>query len=266
MQALCFEVFLSIEPPAGQSRGQYLRLYFGNGQAFHAASGTGVDGQSPGYRHSRRAFSTDLLGHFKIQLANACHDEALLETDPRQSELLRIAGKSLSPSHSILVACEVHQPLGEVLSKEKELIWQPLDHALSFELNAFLYGFDARKPFQLHVAKKSCAQWQQSSRCLEFEHQQECHGHKLQEINSEEQCFGYSLCVHPHDNGSKEWRPAVLERSDETRDCYRAKYVYCPSAFNSSTEDDEGYAVVKREDVRLTPSKPKILGSEHVYI
>eukprot|EP00927_Polykrikos_kofoidii_P042711 TRINITY_DN36766_c0_g1_i1.p1 TRINITY_DN36766_c0_g1~~TRINITY_DN36766_c0_g1_i1.p1 ORF type:complete len:3469 (-),score=466.77 TRINITY_DN36766_c0_g1_i1:385-10791(-) len=161
------------------------------------------------------------------------------------------SGEARSPEYKRLYKLEEQDPSS----------WQPLDPTRTFNHYATSYGFGMPRPQRLRVSEGTDDYKLRNHRYKKFEQEQQRWGTTICHTNTKTTCYGYALYTHEED-GSKEWRPALLSRPTDSSGGFQASYAYFvpPKRMlgGGTARDRES---VKDSDVLLAPMLPDILGS-----
>mmetsp|Transcript_18850 Transcript_18850/g.33157 ORF Transcript_18850/g.33157 Transcript_18850/m.33157 type:complete len:3464 (-) Transcript_18850:114-10505(-) len=278
-----------------------------------------------GRRHDVKIYMGENMHQFKDKLADACRDEArqlrskfkrpedIKGPDAKKLDQLETFAKSVSYRHVVMVFVPSAR-LRELAQQGKASIsgsntyeykrryrveeqdpssWQPLDPVCPFSHYKAMYSFGRNVQQRLRISDGTAAYKEKNNRLRLFEQQQKMYLERLEDLNTEQKCFGYAKYVHPEDFGSTEWRPAEVFRSQNSgkNKSFQVSYIHTPliatkakaledakdptSTLISSAKDaitqatkatDKvavGTEVVEEASVVLAPSDPKILMTEN---
>jgi hypothetical protein len=142
--------------------------------------------------------------------------------------------------------------------------WQPLDPIRTFASYAKEYGFGSDVQ-QLQIVEASPAYAVKNVRYRRFEEERRTamQRQRLEDLNTEAECFGYAKFLHKNDGDSTEWRPVVVERAEEPsgrgRGTLLGTFIYTPLA--GAAGEEEELRPFSRNDVQLAPARPLVLTS-----
>lgn len=242
----------------------------------------GDDRQS---HHGVKVYLGDTIHQFRQKLRLACHLEAAaLEHEQGQAnqtrrEKLVAVAKNMSNRHTVMVFVpsprlrelalqQRHRQLYKIEENDPSN-WQPLDSTCTFSHYATQYGFGMQLSPRLRISANDDKQ--KNNRHRHFADEQDRWSKHLQDLNTESECFGYAHYTHSQDGGSTEWRPAIIDRPEQSNDAqmrFKALFVYAPSGLNDSVPANisQTEQSIKREldedKVLLAPSAPRILASD----
>jgi len=242
----------------------------------------------PGHRHRVQVFLGESMHQFKDKLVEACLKEAELEKDPKIKSQFQAVAHDMSFRHAVMVFVpskdlrELAQQGRTSAYEYKRLYrieeqdpssWQPLDTICTFQHYAAMYSFGRAVAQRLRICDGTSTFKLKNSRFRVFDQEQERWRKRLQDLNSNNQCFGYAKFLHTQDAGSFEWRQALLDRPEQgaegTKKKYKASFVHSPLTLaehpHSATSSGQ-FSSVKTQEVEedallLGPLHPLILGS-----
>jgi len=262
----------------GHARETRLKIFFGcNNEDVETIRGEEVAHGEQGYRHSVQVYLSDSMYQFKLKLAMACKMEAEEEQDDHRREQYETFAEGIFRQDvMVFVAPDEFLELDGVVSPQEfeqrrqleeqdPSNWQPLDPIRTFDDYAGDFGFGGAPAPQLRMSPGLADYASKNNRYREFEQQQKEWNSRLEELNTDTQCFGYAKYPHPEDAGSIEWRQAIVELlqadDDSASDRFRAKFIHTPLAILDDDAAEEGEYIEADEDsVRLAPAQAKILG------
>jgi len=168
--------------------------------------------------------------------------------------------------------------------------WQPLDPVCPFSHYQYLYSF-GRTQQRLRISDATDQYKQSNNRLRLFEQQQRQYADRLEDLNSEQKCFGYAQYVHEDDFDTTEWRPVeVFRQAGGTKKKFQVNFVHTPLLQRKAVPDDRtlssppggpgqfqtatltppppavetsGKIEVNDDAVVLAPGNPKILMTQH---
>jgi len=167
--------------------------------------------------------------------------------------------------------------------------WQPLDPVCPFSHYQYLYSF-GRTQQRLRISDATDQYRQSNNRLRLFEQQQKQYADRLEDLNSEQKCFGYAQYVHEDDFETTEWRPVeVFRQTGGTKKKFQVNFVHTPLLQRKAVPDDRtssptvgpgqlqtatlpppppavetsGKIEVDEDSVVLAPANPKILMTQH---
>lgn len=224
-----------------------LRMYFGS-----------KDVTGPGTQHSVQIYMGDNMHQFKDKLAAACKAEAAVETNRKRKLQLEAAAKDVGHRHSVMVFVpsvklrELAQQ-GKVgvnsyeykrwyrIEEQDPSSWQPLDSICTFMHYSNIYSFGRSVAQRLRVVDSTEQYKLKNNRLRQFEREQKKLNERLVELNTPSKCFGYAKFQHPSDASSAEWRPAIIDRSEQvgtSKRSYKVSYVFSKQIANPAMSDD----------------------------
>jgi len=181
----------------------------------------------PDGNHGVKIYLGDTIHQFKEKLRTACHKKAEAATYKKQ-EKFQAAAKNISHQHTVMVFVPSLLLLEHGRHRDRYKIeerdpsnWQPLDSACTFGHYAARYGFGLPVPPRLRITEGTDAYKLRNNRFRHFENEQKRRNKHLHDLNTELECFGYAQYTHSHDGGSTEWREAIMDRPEQSRDSHR---------------------------------------------
>eukprot|EP00913_Durusdinium_trenchii_P034750 g32507.t1 len=202
-------------------------------------------------------------------------------------------------SQSDLVTAMTRWPDGRRAAQDPSS-WQPLDSICTFMHYSNIYSFGRSVAQRLRVVdgteqyrlkNNRLRQFERASDILDrtkgstrFNHhgpdgpvrrEQKKYQERLQDMNMPNKCFGYAKFQHPSDGNSLEWRPALINRSEQvgtSKKTFKVSYVYSSHIANGAPPEDalapgpSFQEELDEEAILPAPSDPKIkdfLRSEH---
>lgn len=224
-----------------------LRMYFGS-----------KDATGPGTQHSVQIYMGDNMHQFKDKLAAACKAEASVETNRKRKLQLEAVAKDVGYRHSVMVFVpsvklrELAQQ-GKVgvnsyeykrlyrIEEQDPSSWQPLDSICTFMHYSNIYSFGRSVAQRLRVVDSTEQYKLKNNRLRQFEREQKKLNERLVELNTPSKCFGYAKFQHSSDGLSSEWRPVIIDRSEQvgtSKRSYKVSYVFSKQIANPAMSDD----------------------------
>jgi len=149
--------------------------------------------------------------------------------------------------------------------------WQPMDDMRTFNHYQTTYGFGMKLSQRLRIAEGTDDYKLRNHRFRHFDDERKNWNKKVEDENTEKDCFGYSKYTHVNDGNSFEWRPVIVDRpeagGDLSKRYYKCKYLYVnpPKLVDKLGAKGGAEDGMKEEldenHVLLAPANPKILGS-----
>ncbi|CAK9088540.1 unnamed protein product [Durusdinium trenchii] len=162
-----------------------LRMYFGPKDT--------KEKDGPGMNHNIQIYLGDNMHQFKDKLAAACKAEAAVEKNRKRQQQLEAVANDMSYRHSVMVFVP-SQRLRELAQQGKVGVssyeYKRLYRIEEQDLCTFMHYSN------IYSFGRSVAQ-------------------RLRVVDGTEQCFGYAKFQHPSDGNSLEWRPALINRSEQ---------------------------------------------------
>lgn len=248
----------------------------------------------PGHRHNVKIYLDDSMNVFKDKVVQACQVEAQMERDAAVKAQYQAAAREISVQHAVMIFVpsqrlrELAQDSKNRPTEYKRLYriefqdpssWQPLHEIRTFNHYASKFGFGMNVAQCLRISEGSDQYATKNTRFRAFEQEQQRFLKRIEDTNTENECFGYAKFTHKQDNESEEWRQVMVERGDAVNPSkkYKASFVYTPLLARQSenlfgpggrTEGLDGPAAqallrvdVGEDAVLLAPMNPKIHGS-----
>ncbi|CAK9089471.1 unnamed protein product [Durusdinium trenchii] len=261
-----------------------LRMYFGPKDT--------KEKDGPGMNHNIQIYLGDNMHQFKDKLAAACKAEAAVEKNRKRQQQLEAVANDMSYRHSVMVFVP-SQRLRELAQQGKVGVssyeykrlyrieeqdpssWQPLDSICTFMHYSNIYSFGRSVAQRLRVVDGTEQYRLKNNRLRQFEREQKKYQERLQDMNMPNKCFGYAKFQHPSDGNSLEWRPALINRSEQvgtSKKTFKVSYVYSSHIANGAPPEDalapgpSFQEELDEEAILPAPSDPKIkdfLRSEH---
>lgn len=217
----------------GRPGGEDLRLYFEDDKK--DANGKVIVNTAPGHRHRVKIFATDSIHQFKIKLQKACEEEASLEVDKKKQANYQVLAQGMNYRHLVMVFVpsqklrELAQSMRKTDVGYKRLYkieesdpssWQPLDPIRTFDHYQAMYGFGGGEtpPQRLRITEGTDDYRLRNTRYAQFVEDQKQFTRRIEDLNTEAECFGYAKYAHRDDGGSVEWRQALIDRPDIAAD------------------------------------------------
>ncbi|CAK0806370.1 unnamed protein product [Prorocentrum cordatum] len=228
------------------------------------------DDEDRGRRHGFRVFRGDTIFSFKDKLREACMAES--DHEERHSFRTRYesAAKSISAQHVVMVFVppdnlrslkQRRQELNYKRQLQLELQdpsnWQPLDDLKTFGQYATSFGFGPEGEHQRLMVREGSEDLKNKNlRYRQFAEQRRRLVEPVGTTDTEAECFGYALCFHERDGGSREWRQALIRRPEQPGAPPRASLL-CPlEGGASAAAPPQGAAGA--ELVLPAPAEPRI--------
>jgi hypothetical protein len=231
--------------------------------------------------HGVRVYLAETVYQFKEKLKMTCKrmaEENLSRDDAEKSRLLAVAN-SMSSRHLVMVFVpsdrlrELKQQrinFGREYNRLERMEhmdpshWQPLDPIRTFASYAKEYGFGTEVQ-QLQIIEASPAYAVKNVRYRRFEEERRTalKRQRLEDLNTEAECYGFAKYVHQSDGNSTEWRPLVVQRADEQHarsGKLLGTFVHAPLAGATDAAADE-LREFDRSDVLLAPARPLVLAT-----
>jgi len=261
-----------------------LRIHFGE-----SPDDAPVRGQESGHRHKVAVYLGDSIHNFRGKLQRACELEASYETDASLKPVYQAIASNMSSNHAVMVFVpspklrELHQQQREKSYEYRRLYkveeqdpssWQPLDPVRTFSHYAAMYGFGHPQMSQrLKVVEGNEDYKLKNNRYRIFMQDQARWETRIEETNTDLECFGYAQYIHQEDGGSKEWRQAIIERPEHVAESgqrfYKASFLHCPLPPPALAADEASAAEAMQSaraeldeaQMLLAPANARILGS-----
>jgi len=261
-----------------------LRIHFGE-----SPDDTPVKTQESGHRHKVAVYLGDSIHHFRSKLQRACELEASFESDASLKPVYQAIASAMTSNHAVMVFVpspklrELHQQQREKSYEYRRLYkveeqdpssWQPLDPVRTFSHYAAMYGFGHPQMSQrLKVVEGNEDYKLKNNRYRIFMQDQSRWESRVEETNTDLECFGYAQYIHREDGGSKEWRQAIIERPEHVAESgqrrYKASFLHCPlppptlAADEASATETMQTARAELDEAQLllAPANARILGS-----
>jgi len=243
----------------------------------------GPTSQVPGENHKIEVMIGDSIREFKAKLSAACQKEANFWKNKNEAEASKYNDISIGYKHLVMVfvpsvkvqklyAQKMHE--GEEYKRayrqamEDPSNWQPLDPARSFAQYTQFFQRGMRQAVMLRVVEETPSYKAQNLRYKLFEEEQ----NKLsyQDRDDKKTCYGWAKYTHQAD-GSMEWRPAFISRSDENAKLFNAQWVFEPrpadadggrsssaTKTNNMPQEVDTSVDLARDGVLLQPRVPKL--------
>jgi len=245
---------------ATRNRDDYYASVLGNKEELRMFFGV-KDTTGPGTQHTVQVYMGDNMHQFKDKLAAACKAEALVETNRKRKVQLEAVAKDMGHRYMVLVFVP-SQKLRELAQQGKVGVnsyeykrlyrieeqdpssWQPLDSICTFLHYSNIYSFGRAVAQRLRVVDTTEQYKLKNNRMRQFEREQKKFNERLFELNTPAACFGFAKFQHPNDAHSAEWRPAMIDRSEQvgsSKKTYKVSYVFSKQIANAATSDD-GFA------------------------
>lgn len=146
--------------------------------------------------------------------------------------------------------------------------WQPLDPIRSFEHYKAMYGFGQDNPQWLRISEGNEDYRLRNSRYRQFLEDQKIFNNKIEDLNTESECFGYAKYVHKADGNSTEWRQVIIDRPQGPADGRRkwTTWFMCspgqpPVSSPGTGPSQETKVDVEWDSLLPAPQHPKIIGT-----
>merc|ERR1719221_1909751 len=146
--------------------------------------------------------------------------------------------------------------------------WQPLDPVRSFEHYKTMYGFGQDNPQWLRVNEGTDDYKLRNARYRQHLEDQKVYTSRVEDLNTENECFGYAKYTHKHDGNSTEWRQVIIDRPAGPADGkrkWKTWFMCSPGTPAPSSAPGPGQDIAKEEIEweNLLPGfeHPKIIGS-----
>jgi len=243
----------------------------------------GPTSQVPGENHKVEVMIGDSIREFKAKLSNACQKEANFWRNKNEQESGKYSDINIGYKHLVMVfvpSLKVQKLYAQKLHEGDEYKraykqamedpsnWQPLDPARSFAQYTQFFQRGMKQAVMLRVVEETPSYKAQNLRYKLFEEEQNKLGYE--DRDDKKTCFGWAKYTHSED-GSMEWRPAFISRSEQDNKLFNAQWVFDPrsggadirTSISTTTvgqaEDQVDSSVdLSREGVLLQPRVPKL--------
>jgi hypothetical protein len=280
-----------------------LRLHFGDEEKEKKP----YDERPEGARHMVKVFLGDSIHQFKVKLAEASMKEARESLkraqqakslkkidDELRHDDVRLQYQSVADGMSFKYAVMVFVPstrLRELAQQNRTTSheykrlyrveeqdpssWQPLEPFRTFNHYVGIYGFGMHAQQRLRISEGTDNYKIKNTRYRNFERDLKQWGLTVRNVDTEHECFGYARYTHQMDGGSSEWRPAIIERKEDSGqgasagDRFKADFCYAvPQRValedQGAMASDAAKIEIKSDETLLAQSVPKILGSTNL--
>lgn len=238
--------------------------------------------------HDIDIFMGDTIRDFKTKLLTACQQKAFrLEKtgrpeDKEQAAKLRLVAMTFKHAVTCFTPSERLRSLAQQRREQSAEYsrlyhvehndpssWQPLDPMCTFHHYAALHGFGARDaPQRVRISEGTEDYKLRNHRFRAFEENRVENAKRIEDRNTERECFGFAAYTHAMDGNSREWRAVMVDRPEGAASesgQYNVNWVFNPKfgasvAAIAAGAEDIGQKVYE-QDLLLAPMNPKILGS-----